>query len=69
MNKQPLAKGLAISMVPLLALLFSSSIVLAGPENAEGKRDKEVGSMGPVPKAQCGRSDNRKRIAGPDYVV
>ena len=58
MNKQPPAKGLAISMVPLLALLFNSSIVSAGPENAGGKRDKEVGSMGPVPKAQCGRSDH-----------
>ena len=37
MNKQPPAKGLAISMVPLLALLFNSSIVSAGPENAGGK--------------------------------
>jgi len=57
MNKQ-LAKGLAVSMAPLLALLFSSSMASAGSDNAGGKRDNEVGSMGPVPKAQCGRSDH-----------
>jgi hypothetical protein len=53
MNKQHLAKGLAISTVSLLALSFSNSIFSAGPASAA----IEVGSMGPVPKAKCGRGD------------
>src|SRR5689334_24369566 len=50
MNKQKLVKGFAISTIPLLGLLLSSSIFSA-------ERADQVGSMGPVPKAQCGPSD------------
>ena len=37
----------------LLGLLFSNSAFA----DAGGKRADEIGSMGPVPKAQCGPSD------------
>jgi hypothetical protein len=57
MNKQQLVKRFAISTVSLLGLLLSNSIVSADPGNAGGRRANEVGSMGPVPKAECGRSD------------
>ena len=50
MNKQQLVKGFAISTVSLLGLLLSNSIFA----EAGGRRAHEVGSMGPVPKAQCG---------------
>ena len=52
MRKGPLS-GFAISTVLLLGALFSSS-TFADPE---GKQANETGSMGPVPKAQCGPSD------------
>ena len=51
---QLVKKGFAISSVSLLGLLLSSSI-FADPG---GRRVNEVGSMGPVPKAQCGSSDH-----------
>jgi len=51
MNKQRLVRRFAISTVSLLGLLLSSSIVSAD-------NGKQVGSMGPVPKAQCGPSDH-----------
>ena len=50
MNKQQLVRGFAISTVSLLGLLLSNSIFSAG-------RPDQVGSMGPVPKAQCGHLD------------
>src|SRR5437868_14406067 len=53
MNKQQVVKGFAISTIALLGLLLSNSIT-ADPG---GRRANEVGSMGPVPKAQCGPSD------------
>src|SRR4030095_579845 len=58
MNKQLLVRKFAISTVSLLGLLLSNSIVSADPGNAGGRRTNEVGSMGPVPKAECGRSDS-----------
>jgi hypothetical protein len=58
MNKQQLVRGFAISSVSLLGLLLSNSIFSAEPAVAGGKRANEIGSMGPVPKAQCGRSDH-----------
>ena len=54
MNKQRLVSGFAISAVTLLGLLLSNSIWA----DHEGRRAHEVGSMGPVPKAVCGRSDH-----------
>src|SRR5689334_7459657 len=51
MNKQKLVKGFAISTIPLLGLLLSNSIFSA-------ERADQVGSMGPVPKAQCGPADH-----------
>src|SRR3954466_14561313 len=53
MNKHKSVRAFAISTVSLLALLLSNSIA-ADPG---GRRANEVGSMGPVPKAQCGPSD------------
>src|SRR5690349_13564643 len=38
----------------LLGLLFGNSVWA----DSGGRRANEVGSMGPVPKAQCGRSDH-----------
>jgi hypothetical protein len=42
-----------IQLVPFPVILFSNSAFA----DAEGKRANEIGSMGPVPKAQCGPSD------------
>jgi hypothetical protein len=55
MNKRPLVKGIAISAVSLLSLVLGNSLVSADPG---GRRANETGSMGPVPKAQCGPSDH-----------
>src|SRR5437762_5610705 len=52
MHKGPLVSRFAISTVLLLGLLFGNSAFAA----AEGKSN-EIGSMGPVPKAQCGPSN------------
>jgi len=57
-GKQRLIRGFAVSTVSLLGLLLSCSIFSAGPGNDEGRRANEVGSMAPVPKAVCGRSDH-----------
>jgi len=55
MDTQRLAKRLAISTVPLLGLLLSNSTFSADPA---GKRSPtQLGSMGPVPKAECGAAD------------
>jgi len=54
MNKQRLVGGFVLSTVTLLGLLLSNSIFA----DAGGRRATEVGSMGPVPKAQCGPSDH-----------
>jgi hypothetical protein len=51
MRKGPLASRLAISTVLLLGVLFHGSAF------ADAERANEIGSMGPVPKAQCGPSD------------
>src|SRR5499433_1262343 len=53
MRKGPVVNRFAISSVLLLGLLFSDSAFADAGE----KRAKEIGSMGPVPKAQCGPSD------------
>ena len=53
MNKQQLARGFAISTVSLLGILLSGSI----SADPGGRRANEVGSMGPVPKAECGPLD------------
>jgi hypothetical protein len=52
MSRQRFA-GVAIGTVSMLGLVLSISS-LAAPG---GKRAEEVGSMGPVPKAQCGPND------------
>jgi hypothetical protein len=53
MNYQRLVRGFAIAAVALLGLLLSKSIFAdAGKPQAN-----EVGSMGPVPKAECGPAD------------
>src|SRR5258706_10195981 len=54
MHKGPLVSGFAISTVLLLGLLFGNSDFAA---DAGGQRANEIGSMGPVPKAQCGASN------------
>jgi hypothetical protein len=54
MNKQQLVRRFTVSAVSLLGFLLSNSILA----DAGGKRAVEVGSMGPVPKAQCGPSDH-----------
>src|SRR3989454_11824445 len=48
MHKGPLVSGFAISTVLLLGLLFSNSPFADAAS--------EIGSMGPVPKTQCGPS-------------
>jgi hypothetical protein len=54
MRNGPRTGGLAISTVLLLlGLLFSSSAFA----DAAGKQTDEIGSMGPVPRAECGPSD------------
>lgn len=57
MNKQHLARGLALPTVCLLALSFSNSTLSADPAGARGKSSLQLGSMGPVPKAKCSRGD------------
>src|SRR5258706_150395 len=54
MNKQRLVSGFAISTVSLLGLLLGNSICA----EQGGRPAHEVGSMGPAPKAVCGRSDH-----------
>ena len=54
MNKQRLVGGFATSAVTLLGLLLSNSIWA----DHGGRPAHGVGSMGPVPKAVCGRSDH-----------
>ena len=58
MDKRHLVRRFAISAVTLLGLSLSHSIFSADvAADAGGKRTHEVGSMGPVPKAECGRWD------------
>src|SRR5712675_3507861 len=57
MNKQRLVSGFAISTVALLGLLLGNSI----QAEQGGRPAHEVGSMGPAPKAVCGRSDHTER--------
>ncbi|HKC43332.1 MAG TPA: hypothetical protein VKC64_05860 [Burkholderiales bacterium] len=54
MSKQRLVSGFVISTASLLGVLLSY------PVSADhgGRPAHEVGSMGPVPKAKCGRSDH-----------
>jgi hypothetical protein len=54
MHEGPLVSRFAISTVLLLGLLFSHSAFAAA---AGSQRANETGSMGPVPKAQCGPSN------------
>ena len=56
MHKGPLGSRFAISTV-LLGLLLSNSDFA----DAQGNPANELGSMGPVPKAQCGPSDRTER--------
>ena len=53
MNKQRIVRGFAISTISLLGVLLSSSI----SADPGGRRAGELGSLGPVPKAECGLSD------------
>jgi hypothetical protein len=53
MHKGLLVSRFAISTVLLPGLLFGNSAFA----DAGGERANEIGSMGPVPKAQCGPSD------------
>jgi len=53
MKKRHLISGFAISTVSLLGFLLSNSI----SADPGGRRANEIGSMGPVPKAECGPSD------------
>jgi hypothetical protein len=53
MHKGPLVSRFAIATVLLLGLSFSNPAFA----DAGGERANEVGSIGPVPKAQCGPSD------------
>src|SRR5438128_5414591 len=57
MSRPCLAKGFAVSTLSALAVLFSNSVLSDEHRDAGGKRGDEVGSMAPVPKARCGRSD------------
>src|SRR6267378_4062955 len=52
MHKGPPVSRFAISTILLLGLLFGNSAFAAA-----GGKSNEVGSMGPVPKAQCGPSN------------
>ena len=58
MNKKKLARAFALATVALLGLLPSNSLFSADGGGG-GKRAKFVRlpSMGPVPKAHCGRFD------------
>jgi len=49
-------RGFAVSAVALAGLSVGCALFAADPGN--GRRANEVGSMGPVPKAQCGPSDH-----------
>ena len=49
MNTRQLGRGFTISTVALLGLLLSNALFSA-------ERADRVGSMGPVPKAECGPS-------------
>src|SRR3982751_5500567 len=53
MNKKHLVRGFAISTVSLLGLVLSAGL----SADPGGRRATDVGSMGPVPKAECGPSD------------
>jgi hypothetical protein len=53
MNKQRVVSGFAISTVSLLGLVLSNAI----SADPGGRRASEVGSMRPVPKAECGPHD------------
>src|SRR5258706_14119331 len=57
MHKGPVVSRFAISTVLLLGLLFINSAFA----DAGDKPVNEIGSMGPVPKAQCGPSDRAER--------
>jgi len=57
MNKQRSVSASAIATISLAGLLVSSSIFSAGLGNG-GRRANDVGSLGPVPKAECGASDH-----------
>ena len=52
MRKGPLFRRYAISTALLLVLVFGNSAVADAWETADA-----TGSMGPVPKAQCGPTD------------
>jgi hypothetical protein len=54
MNRKRLVSAVSAVLVPGLLM---SSAVLADPGNGNGPRASETGSMGPVPKAQCGPGD------------
>ena len=51
MNTRQLGRGFTISTVALLGLLLSNALFSA-------ERADRVGSMGPVPKAECGPNDS-----------
>ncbi len=58
MNKQQLIKATACAGLASLGLLFGTSVALAdGVAGQKGAKVATAGSMGPVPKAQCGRFD------------
>src|SRR6516225_9108717 len=57
MHKGPLVSRFAISTVLFLGLLFSNSAFA----EAKAERANEIGSTGPVPKAQCGPSDRTEK--------
>jgi hypothetical protein len=69
MNKQPPAKGLAISMVPLLALLFNSSIVSAGPENAGANGTRKSDRWARCPRLNVAVPTTRKADCRARHVV
>src|SRR5215471_1918892 len=54
MNTQRLVSKFAISTLSLLALVLSNSAFAADG----GRWANEIGSMGPVPKAECGPADH-----------
>jgi hypothetical protein len=59
MNKQELVRALAIATIALLGSWLGTSIVLADGIDVgdKGANAEAVGSMGPVPKANCGPGD------------
>src|SRR5262245_39914714 len=57
MHKGPVVSSFAISAFLLLGLLFSNSAFAA----AASKQANGIGSMGPVPKAQCGPSNRTEK--------